>query len=633
MTEENKYDIKSKSENLRTNISYSYINTNEIKSNNLNTTNNIENISKINPFLSNNAKYRNLNINKNKSLPKAKNNNKNNIIKSKSKTKINNAMKEKLEQNIITNINLESQIKDLMNENRELQNELKNSKQQMKQDKKNIEILKRTINNLMSENNKNIITNISNNKDDKNKKTYADLFLALEKMKDENNILKGKIDILTIEKNELMGMKSKYINKERELNDYISKNEDLNNKCEILEKQTCRMESMIKMEKFKEMKINNESLEKNLNIKNEENIKLKNELKEKSKEINELKLMKYDDKLYFFETELNKYKLKDEQNQMNIDKLKNELNDNKKKLNLTSQLLEEGQLTIKENRTNIEDNANKYNDLKNKYDSLYNIKEKMTLDNNELKLKNVQINSELIKFKNDYIKCKDELKNVSNQLIVLKNEKNKNEMYFLNQIALIQKEKNLVENQLNKIRENNNFINLNSSDTNNDNDFISREKYKLALQEIKTYNNDNKKLFDLSKKLKNEVNFYTEEKDFYKKIINKIITGNYINSKFSEFIDLIQNSMENFLDIQHLIQLKYDYNSKLKKYEKIMVNMNKKVDFSSNIGNSYEINKNFYDVDDFSEIAKIQNQIVIVNDKLNKLYENKSKIIRELGKY
>ena len=61
--------------------------------------------------------------------------------------------------------------------------------------------------------------------------------------------------------------------------------------------------------------------------------------------------------------------------------------------------------------------------------------------------------------------------------------------------------------------------------------------------------------------------------------------------------------------------------------------MNKKVDCSVNIGNSYEINKNFYDVDDFSEIAKIQNQIVNINDKLNKLYENKSKIIREMGKY
>ena len=87
------------------------------------------------------------------------------------------------------------------------------------------------------------------------------------------------------------------------------------------------------------MKINNEFLEKNLNLKNEENIKLQKELKEKNKEINELKLMKYDDKLYFFETELNKYKLKDEKNQINIDKLTWELNDIKKKLNLTSKLL------------------------------------------------------------------------------------------------------------------------------------------------------------------------------------------------------------------------------------------------------------------------------------------------------
>ena len=51
MTEENNFvnnlnDIRSKSEKLNDNISYSYINTNEIKTNNLNTTNNLTNISK-----------------------------------------------------------------------------------------------------------------------------------------------------------------------------------------------------------------------------------------------------------------------------------------------------------------------------------------------------------------------------------------------------------------------------------------------------------------------------------------------------------------------------------------------------------------------------------------------------------
>ena len=74
--------------------------------------------------------------------------------------------------------------------------------------------------------------------------------------------------------------------------------------------------------------------------------------------------MKYDAKLYYFEQELNKYKLKDEINQNNINKLTNELNDVKNKLNLKSQLLEEGQNTIKENRANIEDNITKYNDIK-----------------------------------------------------------------------------------------------------------------------------------------------------------------------------------------------------------------------------------------------------------------------------
>ena len=258
----------------------------------------------------------------------------------------------------------------------------------------------------------------------------------------------------------------------------------------------------------------------------------------------------------------------------------------------------------------------------------------MALENQELKLKNSKINIDLVDFKNNYIKYKDELKNLSNQLIKLKNEKDKNEIYFLSQISIIQKEKNLIENQLNKIREkNNNLVKYNFNDTNNNSNFINKEKYNLALQEIKAYNNDNKKLFDLSKKLKNEINFYIEEKDFYLNLINKIIKKNYINSKYSNFIDLMQKSMENFADIQHLNQLKYDYNSKLKNYENIMNNMNKKMDSSNITGKSYEINKNYYDVDDFSEIAKIQNQILIVNDKLSWLYEDKSKIFKEMETY
>ena len=40
--------------------------------------------------------------------------------------------------------------------------------------------------------------------------------------------------------------------------------------------------------------------------------------------------MKYDDKLFNLENDLNKYKLKDQQNENNLNKLTNELNDIKK---------------------------------------------------------------------------------------------------------------------------------------------------------------------------------------------------------------------------------------------------------------------------------------------------------------
>jgi hypothetical protein len=74
---------------------------------------------------------------------------------------------------------------------------------------------------------------------------------------------------------------------------------------------------------------------------------------------------------------------------------------------------------------------------------------------------------------------------------------------------------------------------------------------------------------------------------------------------------------------------KIDLEPKLIKYEKIMKNMNKKIE-SGETGMTYEINKNFYDVDDFSEIAKIQNQLITINEKLNILYENKINIKKEI---
>ena len=43
--------------------------------------------------------------------------------------------------------------------------------------------------------------------------------------------------------------------------------------------------------------------------------------------------------------------------------------------------------------------------------------------------------------------------------------------------------------------------------------------------------------------------------------------------------------------------------------------MNKKIN-SEETGKSYEINKNFYNVDDFSDIAKIQNKLMMKKKKM-----------------
>ena len=581
--------------------------------------------------------------NNNNCLIKSKSSSNNIILKNNNNSNDTNNTNDVYQQYINNNINTpESQLKYLIKENKDLQTELKKEKGQRKQDKKNMDILKRTINNLISQKSKDVISTSSP------QKTYADLLLSIGTLSDENNNLNKKINDLISdkndEKNEFEKTKYKLINKEQEINDYMAKNEELNNKCQILESQAIRLTDNLKdFKQFEKIRALNESLEKELKIKNDENQSLKNSIKEKDQEINELKLMKYDERLLYLDQKFNEYKLKDQQNQIKIDKLNIELNDIKNKFNLTEKLLEERQNAIKESRTNIEDNIFKYNNLKNNYDSLNNIKEKTIMENNDLKLKNTQINNELIQFKSNYMKYKEELKNLSMQLMVIKNEKNKNEIYFLNQISLLQKEKNYIENEYNKIKQKydsiNSDINTNLQNNNNNNEINNKyqteminKKYDMSLNEIKSYISDNKKLFDLSKKLKIDLNFALEEKEFYLSIINKILEGNYIDNKHFDFITVINKSIENFMDIQYLQKLKYEMNSKLKNYESIIKNMNKKPD-STGTGKSYEINKNFYDVDDFSQIGKTQNQIIIINDKLNKLDEQKSKIMKEFVKY
>ena len=540
-----------------------------------------------------------------------------------------------------------------------IKNKLLNTKSyQNIDDKKTINLLRQTINNLFSEQDKNIIseqlcvngsTNILNKKiNQKNNMTYADIIINAERIMEENKRLNQELIDLNKIKKENSELKNKFIDVEQTLNALINNNTDLEKKLEIKEKKIFNLYDKLKdFQNFEEIKILNESLNEKLEIKTEEISKLYKILKEKENEINELKHMKYDNKLFILEQELNEHKLEQTKYINEIIKIKSELKATKNKLEINTNLLEQSQKTIIDNRSNIEYYMNKYNNLKNEFNSLKNTNNKLIEENQKLEKQNMKIKNELNEIKINHIKNKDELNNISNQLNQVKNDKEKNEIYYLDKIKMIQKEKNYIEKNLEELKnkflfntnlENalNNNLNNNINNDINDickyNDKYLRKKYEIAINEINSYNKDNKKLFDFSKKLKNDLSILTEQKNFYIDIINKLINGKYIDSKFDNFINMIKKSMENYLDIQNTNKIIFDSEQQLIKYENVLKNLNKKIN-SEDTGKSYDINKNFYDVDDFSEIAKIQNQIISAKDKLNILYENKNNIQKEIEKF
>ena len=572
-------------------------------------------------------------------------------------------IEDSFEQNNIKNnpdLNKESNLKTLIKANKTLQNELKNEKNKKQQDIKKINFLKHAINNLISEQDRNIInnqlnsnfySNILNKKIFRNNNlTYADIIINAENILEENYKLKSELSIFTKVKNENFELKNKLMEKEQALNNLISNNIDLGKKLEISENKISKLyEKLKEFQKFEEIKLLNSSLNKNLKTKCDEIIELNKILREKEKQIIDLKNMKYDDKLFVVEQELNECKLEETKYINEIIKIKSDLSNTEKKLEMNSDLLEQSQKALKENRKNLETNKNKYNNIKSEYRSLKNTNNVINNENNELKKQISKMIKELKEYKEYYIKYKEELNNAKNELIKIKGEKEKEEIYYLDQIKILQKEKNYLEKNLNEIKNKylfnknlENLLNTNNKNSNEKNEDVNnskkydekffQKKYEIAINEINSFNNDNKKLFDLSKKFKNEINILTEEKNFYLSIINKIIDKKYIDSKYDKFVNAIKKSIENNSDILNMNIIKYDLGQNLLKYEKIMKNMNKKIE-SKETGKSYEINKNFYNVDDFSEIARIQNQIITINDKLNTLYEIKTNIKKDIEMY
>ena len=108
---------------------------------------------------------------------------------------------------------------------------------------KKIILLRNTINNLISEEDKNkITTQINRNSSILNKKilsknniTYADLLINAENILEENSELNQEIRQLSKIKDENLELKNKLMDKEQAINEMISINIDLEKKLEIKE--------------------------------------------------------------------------------------------------------------------------------------------------------------------------------------------------------------------------------------------------------------------------------------------------------------------------------------------------------------------------------------------------------------
>ena len=127
---------------------------------------------------------------------------------------------------------------------------------------------------------------------------------------EDNAFLNQELSQFKKIKNENLDLKNKLIDKEQGLNELIANNISLEKQLEIKENKILNLYEKLKdFQQFEEIKSLNDSLNKKLKSTNEEIIKLYNIIKDKEKQINDLKCMKYDSKLFIMEQELNENKL------------------------------------------------------------------------------------------------------------------------------------------------------------------------------------------------------------------------------------------------------------------------------------------------------------------------------------
>ena len=432
----------------------------------------------------------------------------------------------------------EEYVKKLKREKEEILIQLKKEIINNDEQRNYIEILKQALESNISKHGLKDKINFLKNKYYQNseKGDYASIILDLSKLKEKNDILL----------------------QEKDKNYKIIEN--LNQKSEKLENQLSSYN-----------KLNNEynTLIQNNNELQNEYINLKNKYMEREKDIIDLK------EKYLNSTKQNE--LLSSEN-INLKSLK------KDKLDLARSVSDLG---AKINQLAYDNNNLK--DYQTRYEILLRENNELKRMNQGLSDENISIQQKLFDIENyikelegidkDNISLKNQLQNLNDNLLILNNEKNKNENYYLQQLKSLTQEKNSLENMLSKQKE------YNEEETNN---------------KINSYRNDNKKLYDYTKKLSEDNQKFMLEHKFFTQLIFRILKFHIpnLNAKniICEMLNLNEKNIEVNVEIQKMeknlekIISKDDINYEEKmKIENNIKDLRNQI---NNIGNKFDILEN-----------------------------------------
>ena len=500
---------------------------------------------------------------------------------------------------------------------KEIINELKN---QQKEDKKQIELLKKTVNNLLPS--KKRKSNQMNNNIEQF--TNVDQVIQIKQLQEENQKFKNEIINLQsqIKSFQINLTQITDINKEKDEEvKYLSQQLE---KLKNVEKENFELQNQIKSvseytQMIKDLSLENESLKDLFNKAKIENSEYQPKIEKLEKQVLELRNLKFDDKLLEYEKIIENDNRKIEQQNFEIEKLVNEVN-NLKTNNENLQLNSNIQMKETDELKAIIDNLR--SDLKTQEKSIEILekeKAQYILENTNLNSKFEKMENENSNDKDNLKKYNDEVKNLNDKINLLQNEKNNNEIYFLNEIQILTKERNTLETQLNKF-----IVEKHSKIPSSKYEDIEN-KYDIALSQIKSYRNDNKKLFDLSKLQKEEILKIHQEIEYYQDIIQRIIKYHVSN-------DDIKNIIYSLIDIYNnrkkLILNQRILNDKISKYNNFITDMNSKT-----IEDRYNIisKNNYYSGKDFFELSNFQNELISINQQLFNLNEEERKLYNQLS--